>query len=92
MICYQIEDKYDERTRELIAAADAARKNYEDVDRQLRDLDREMKDIKDVMEKDFGEIRSWKFRFTKKNSLSLVYGGMNPEPIHQSKNLDPYFS
>ena len=68
VICYQIEDKYDERTRELIAAADAARKNYEDVDRQLRDLDREMKDIKDVMEKDFGEIRSWKFRFTKKNS------------------------
>jgi len=50
----KIEDKYDERTRELIAAADAARKNYEDVDRQLRDLEREMKDIKDVMEKDFG--------------------------------------
>ena len=30
--------------------------------------------------------------FYQKELLSLVYGGMNPEPIHQSKNLDPYFS
>lgn len=50
----KIEEKYDDRTRGLIAAADEARKNFNDIERKLRDLDRDIKNIKDVMEKDYG--------------------------------------
>ena len=50
-------EKYDERTRNLISAADDARKAFEEVDRQLRDIDRDIKKIKDEMEKDFGKFR-----------------------------------
>ena len=38
-------EKYDERTRNLISAADDARKAFEEVDRQLRDIDRDIKII-----------------------------------------------
>jgi len=51
----QAEDKYDPKTRELIAAADAARRAYDEVDRELRDVEREIKQVKEVMEKDYGE-------------------------------------
>ncbi|XP_023321352.1 glucosidase 2 subunit beta [Eurytemora carolleeae] len=50
----QVEDKYDEKTRGLIAAAEEIRKKYQDVERQLNDIDRDIKNIKEVMEKDFG--------------------------------------
>jgi len=50
----QAEEKYDERTRGLISAADDARKAFEEVDRQLRDIDRDIKKAKEEMEKDYG--------------------------------------
>jgi protein kinase C substrate 80K-H len=50
----QIEEKYDEKTRGLIAAAEEARNKYKEVENKLNDMDREIKKIKDVMEKDFG--------------------------------------
>merc|ERR1719154_110389 len=49
------EDKYDEATRQLVAAAEAARKAFNNADRELNDLEREVKDIKGVLEKDYGE-------------------------------------
>ncbi len=51
-----MEDKYDEKTRGLIAAAEEIRKKYQDVERQLNDIDRDIKNIKEVMEKDFGKF------------------------------------
>ncbi len=52
---FQAEDKYDPKTRELIAAADAARRAYDEADRELRDVERDIKQVKEVMEKDYGE-------------------------------------
>lgn len=37
-----------------IAEARAARTEYEEADRSVRDLDREIKDIEDALAKDFG--------------------------------------
>jgi len=48
------ESKYDEATQELINKAEAARKAYNDADREFRDIEREIKGLKDVLEKDFG--------------------------------------
>lgn len=48
------EKKYDEATQEIIDNAEAARKAYNDADRELKDVEREMKDLKEVLEKDFG--------------------------------------
>ena len=39
----------------LIATAEAARKAFNDADRAFRDTEREIKNLKDVLEKDFGE-------------------------------------
>ena len=50
-----IEARYDDKTRSLIASADAARREYEDVERRLRDLDRDINKLKEGMEKDYGE-------------------------------------
>jgi len=50
----QAEDKYDEHTRTLIAAADEARKAFNDVDRQLADIEREINRINEVIAKDYG--------------------------------------
>merc|ERR1719447_1572769 len=49
------EPKYDEATQGLIATAEAARKAFNDADRAFRDTEREIKNLKDVLEKDFGE-------------------------------------
>jgi len=49
------EQKYDEATQGLIATAEAARKAFNDADRAFRDTEREIKNLKDVLEKDFGE-------------------------------------
>merc|ERR1712240_230605 len=43
-------EKYDEATRALIATADAARKAFNDADRDLRDVEREIKQIKEMLE------------------------------------------
>jgi len=50
----KIEDKYDDKTRALIDAADVARKSFEAAERQLRDIDNDIKNIKTDMEKDYG--------------------------------------
>ncbi len=42
-ICFT---RYDEKTRNLIAEADKARKEFEDGERRLRDLDRELTKLK----------------------------------------------
>jgi protein kinase C substrate 80K-H len=47
-------DRYDEKTRNLIAAADQARKEFEEVERKLRDLDRDIGKLKEDIEKDYG--------------------------------------
>merc|ERR1719228_2870179 len=46
--------KYDEATQALIATAEAARKAFNDADRDLKDTEREIKQLKDVLEKDYG--------------------------------------
>lgn len=47
--------KYDEATQALIATAEAARKAFNEADRDLRDVEREIKQIKELLEKDYGE-------------------------------------
>jgi len=49
------EQKYDEATQALITAAETARKAFNDADREFRDTEREIRNLKDVLEKDFGE-------------------------------------
>merc|ERR1712013_741079 len=49
------ESKYDEKTQELIKNAEAARKAFNDVDRQFRDVEREIKQLQESLEKDHGE-------------------------------------
>jgi len=49
------ESKYDEKTQELINTAEAARKAFTDIDRQFRDAEREIKQLKESLEKDYGE-------------------------------------
>jgi len=49
------ENKYDETTQGLIDAANAARKAFDDADRQLRDVEREIKQLKEVLELDTGD-------------------------------------
>ena len=39
----------------MIAAAETARKAFNDADREFRDTEREIRDLKDVLEKDLGE-------------------------------------
>merc|ERR1719470_103374 len=49
--------KYDEKTQELINNAEAARKAFTDVDREFRDAEREIKQLKESLEKDYGDDR-----------------------------------
>ena len=48
------ESKYDERTQALIAAAEAARAEYNSADRQLRDLEREITRLSEGLGKEYG--------------------------------------
>ncbi|KAK6173168.1 hypothetical protein SNE40_016675 [Patella caerulea] len=51
------EDKmpdYDEETKQLIAAADDARNQFNDADRKLRDAETEMNNLKSFLDLDFG--------------------------------------
>merc|ERR1712014_4961 len=43
------ESKYDEKTQELINTAEAARKEFTDIDRQFRDTEREIKQLKESL-------------------------------------------
>lgn len=47
-------DRYDEKTRNLIAIADQARKEFDEVERRLSDLDRDIGKLKEGIEKDYG--------------------------------------
>jgi len=47
--------KYDDKTRVLINNADAARRAFDDVDKQYKDIAREIKELKESLEKDYGE-------------------------------------
>merc|ERR1719445_2416738 len=58
------EQKYDEATQGLIATAEAARKAFNDADRAFRDTEREIKNLKDVLEKDFGEEHEFSKSFS----------------------------
>merc|ERR1719470_436937 len=49
--------KYDEKTQILINNAEAARRAYDDVDREFRDIEREIKELKESLEKDYGDDR-----------------------------------
>ena len=47
--------KYDDKTRVLINNADAARRAFDDVDKQYRNVEREIKELQESLEKDYGE-------------------------------------
>lgn len=47
--------EYDEETQKLVQAADEARKNFDEVERKIRDLESEHSDIKSYLDIDFGE-------------------------------------
>jgi len=47
--------KYDEATQILINNADAARRAFDDVDREFRDAERDIKQLKEALEKDYGD-------------------------------------
>ena len=49
------ESKYDEATQRLIEAAEAARKSFNDADRDLRDVEREIKQLSESLDKNYGE-------------------------------------
>ena len=49
------ESKYDEATKALIAVAEAARKAFTEAEREFGDTVREIKEVKDSLEKDYGE-------------------------------------
>ena len=49
------ESKYDEATKALIAVAEAARKAFTEAERDFGDTVREIKEVKDSLEKDYGE-------------------------------------
>merc|ERR1719219_1705148 len=49
------ESKYDEATQRLIEAAEAARKAFNDADRDLRDVEREMSQLSESLDKNYGE-------------------------------------
>ena len=49
------ESKYDEATQRLIETAEAARKSFNDADRDLRDVEREMKTLAESLDKNYGE-------------------------------------
>ena len=49
------ESKYDEATQRLIEAAEAARKAFNDADRDLRDVEREIKQLSESLDKNYGE-------------------------------------
>jgi len=53
-VSVQQADRYDEKTRNLIAVADQARKEFDEVDRRIRDLDRDIGKLKEGIEKDYG--------------------------------------
>merc|ERR1712192_187701 len=63
------EQKYDEATQALIATAETARKAFNDADREFRDTEREIRNLKDVLEKDFGE----EHEFSVLNGQSFEY-------------------
>lgn len=46
--------KYDEETQKLVDAANAARGEYDEADRQVRDLARELRSLEETQEKDYG--------------------------------------
>ena len=49
------ESKYDEATQRLIEAAEAARKAFNDADRELKDVEREMAQLSESLDKNYGE-------------------------------------
>jgi len=49
------EAKYDTATQLLINKASEARRAFEDVDREFRDTEREIKELKEALEKDYGD-------------------------------------
>nr|XP_023017571.1 glucosidase 2 subunit beta-like [Leptinotarsa decemlineata] len=46
---------YDEETQKLVEKANAARSEYQEAERQVRDIENEIKDIQSYLQKDFGQ-------------------------------------
>ncbi|XP_041359003.1 glucosidase 2 subunit beta-like isoform X2 [Gigantopelta aegis] len=53
--------EYDEETKRLIEAADAARQKYDDVDKKVRDIENEISGLKKYLETDFGPEQEFAF-------------------------------
>ncbi|XP_042213178.1 glucosidase 2 subunit beta-like isoform X2 [Homarus americanus] len=48
------EPKYDEETQKLVDAANAAREQFDEADRRVRDIARELRSLEETQEKDYG--------------------------------------
>lgn len=49
------EAKYDEVTQQLIAAAEVARKDFNNAEKDLKDIEREVKQLSETLDKNYGE-------------------------------------